>query len=189
MGLMDTEKARSIRIFVIPHPGCNRSDIRRIYKFSCLHVVQWVTLFCAWDNHITFMSPWQSEQFVAIISSRSKVIKKKIFGCFWLVWFSLEDFLWNYFFTPLHHEQLNPAVARLFRHVARKTIMTTTKAPTGQRHEYVKSKTNFITVIVYILFLHIYILLKPHTEAHSPRLGLSYMRFHIILGRSGPIPS
>ena len=59
--------------------------------------------------------------------------------------------------------------------------MTTTKAPTGQRQEYVKSKTNFITVIVYILFLHIYILLKPHTEARSPRLGLSYMRFHIIL--------
>ena len=94
MGLMDTEKARSIRIFVIPHPGCNRSDIRRIYKFSCLHVVQWVTLFCAWDNHITFMSPWQSEQFVAIISSRSKVIKKNLWmllvGLIFLRRFSVE---------------------------------------------------------------------------------------------------
>ena len=59
--------------------------------------------------------------------------------------------------------------------------MTTAKAPTGQSHEYLKSKTNCITVIVYILFLHIYILLKLHTEVRSSRLGLPYLRFHIIL--------
>ena len=70
----------------------------------------------------------------------------------------LRRFSVEIFFTPLHHEQLNPAVARLFRHVARKTIMTTTKAPIGQSNEYLKNKTNCITVIVYILFftyLHI----------------------------------